>query len=188
MQKLFMLASALVVSFSLVAQDGVAKTGDGKGAKPESREFSSIWPACVAVCQWPRSADVVGLRFTIPYSTSQENVTGIDIGFWGKSLYFEGIQLNVIRNYVVDSASGFQVGLYNTVGGGNLMGLQVGLWNEASNFSGLEVGLVNVVGEGNGFQVGLINRAETLNGYQVGLINIIRSSELPFLPLVNIGF
>ena len=103
-------------------------------------------------------------------------------------MYFEGIQLNVLRNDVVDGASGIQVGIYNSVGRGDLFGVQAGLWNEALSFRGVQAGLVNVVGEGRGVQVGLINRAETFYGYQVGLVNIIRDAELQFFPIVNIGF
>lgn len=148
----------------------------------------TVWPAFFALSQWPRTADVVGLRLTIPFSSAQENVTGLDLGFWGKSIYFEGLQVNVLRNHVIDGAAGFQVGIYNTVGSGELLGLQVGLWNEALAMSGAQVGLVNVAGEARGFQVGIINRAETMTGYQVGVINIIRDAELRFCPLVNIGF
>lgn len=184
MKKMILFTSALFISFSLLAQEEV----EGKDRSTETKNFSAVWPAWFAVCQWPRSADVVGLRLTIPFSTSQENVTGVDIGFWGKSIYFEGVQLNLLRNNVTDGAAGVQVGLYNSVGSGEFMGVQGGLWNEAINSSGIQVGLVNVIGEGRGFQIGVINRAETLYGYQIGLVNIIRDSEIPFFPIVNIGF
>ena len=81
-----------------------------------------------------------------------------------------------------------QVGIYNTVGGGDLLGFQAGLWNEANSMRGAQVGLINVCGETEGFQVGIINRTETMYGYQVGIINIIRDAELQFCPIVNIGF
>jgi hypothetical protein len=80
------------------------------------------------------------------------------------------------------------VGLYNSVGRGDLVGIQAGLWNEALSMRGVQAGLVNLAGEAEGFQVGLINRAETMHGYQVGLINIIRDAEYQFCPVVNIGF
>ena len=96
--------------------------------------------------------------------------------------------MNILRNNVIDGAAGFQVGIYNSVGRGDMLGLQAGLWNEAMSFRGFQVGLVNLVGEGQGFQVGVVNRAETLYGYQVGVINVIRDAELQFMPLLNIGF
>lgn len=154
----------------------------------EERSRSDVWPAFIAVCEFPDVTDVVGLRLTLPFSTRQENVTGIDLGLWGRSLYFEGIQVNILRNDVKDDLSGVQVGIYNTVGGGDLIGFQAGLWNEANSIRGAQVGLVNVCGETEGLQVGLINRTETMYGYQVGLINIIRDAELQFCPIVNIGF
>lgn len=185
MKKMCLFASLAVLSFSLFAQEAEVKE---ETEVTEVKKLSAAWPAWFAISQWPRSADVIGLRLAIPFSTSQENVTGIDLGFWGKSIYFEGLQVNLLRNNVIDGATGVQLGLYNSVGNGDLFGLQTGLWNEACTSCGVQVGLVNVMGEGQGFQVGLINRAETLYGYQIGLINVIRSSTVPFFPLVNIGF
>lgn len=148
----------------------------------------AMWPAFIGVCEWPETPDLVGLRLTIPFSTKQENVTGVDLGFWGRSLYFEGIQLNLLRNDVKDSCAGVQVGIYNSVGRGDLFGIQVGLWNESNAFRGIQCGLVNVSGDSQGFQIGLINRSETMYGFQVGLINVIRDAEVQFFPLVNAGF
>lgn len=148
----------------------------------------AMWPAFFALCEWPETPDLVGLRLTIPFSTKQENVTGIDLGLWGRSLYFEGVQVNLLRNDVKDSCAGVQVGIYNSVGIGDLFGVQVGLWNESSAFRGVQVGLVNVSGDSQGFQIGLINRCETMYGFQVGLINVIRDAEVQFFPVVNVGF
>lgn len=188
MKKSLPLALVALLALPLVAQEEA--TGEEQNQIPvvEQKELSPAWPAFFAVSQWPRSADVIGLRLTLPFSTSQENVTGIDLGFWGKSLYFEGIQLNLLRNNVMDAMSGFQVGIYNSVGRGDMLGLQVGLWNESLSIRGVQCGLVNVVGEADGFQIGLINRAETMKGYQIGLINVIRDAELQFMPICNIGF
>ena len=87
-----------------------------------------------------------------------------------------------------DTFGGVQVGLYNSVGRGDLFCVQAGLWNEAYSFRGAQVGLINVTGDGQGFQIGLINRAETLNGFQFGLVNVIRDAELPVFFGCNIGF
>ena len=187
MKNLLPFALAAILTLPLLAQEQSA-TEPAKQGEAERKAESSVWPAYVAVCQWPRSADVIGLRLTLPFSDAQENVTGLDLGLWGRSLYFEGIQLNVLRNDVTDSGAGFQAGIYNSVGRGDMLGLQVGLWNEARSFGGVQFGLVNVVGDARGFQVGLINRAETMYGYQLGLINVIRDAEFQFLPVLNVGF
>lgn len=184
MKKLLSVALVASLGLSLVAQEA-EKVDDGvKVAKSES----AVWPAFLAVSEFPASPDVIGLRLSIPFSTRQENVTGFDIGLWGRSLSFEGLAVSILRNDVKDDMSGIQVGLYNSVGRGNGLGIQAGLWNESACLVGAQLGLVNLVGEAEGFQLGLINRAETMHGYQVGLINIIRDAEFQFMPIVNIGF
>lgn len=187
MKKLFSLALIAAMAVPAFAQEAETKS-DAPATRETRKRESAMWPAFFAVCEYPDAADVVGLRLTIPFSTRQENVSGVDFGFWGRSYYFEGLQVNIIRNDVRDSASAFQIGLYNSVGIGNLWGMQIGLWNEAGALVGIQAGLVNVSGETEGFQVGLINRSETLHGYQVGLINIIRDAEIRFCPILNIGF
>jgi len=187
MNKLVSMVLAAAVAVPLFAQEPALVESEALPKENAPRE-STVWPAFFAICEYPASADLIGLRLTIPFSTRQENVTGIDIGFWGRSIYFEGIQINVFRNDVKDDLSGFQVGLYNTAGGADLLGLQVGLWNQTGHMRGFQAGLVNYAGEARGLQVGLINRCETMYGYQVGLINIIRDAEVQFFPIVNIGF
>ena len=187
MKKLFSLVLIAALVAPAVAQEAEPKAEAPAQHEQRKRE-STMWPAFFAVCEYPDAADVVGVRLTIPFSTKQDNVTGVDIGFWGRCNYFEGLQVNVLRNDVRDSSSAVQVGLYNSVGIGNLCGAQAGLWNEAGSLVGVQAGLVNISGETEGFQVGLINRSETLHGYQVGLINIIRDAEIRFCPILNIGF
>ncbi|MBR2839007.1 MAG: hypothetical protein IKE55_09505 [Kiritimatiellae bacterium] len=188
MKKLITLAMIAAAVAPVFAQESEAKSDEPAPAREERGRGADVWPAFVAVCEFPDAPDVVGLRLTIPFSTRQENVTGIDIGLWGRSLYFEGLQVNLLRNDVKDDASGVQVGLYNSVGGGDLLGIQAGLWNEANSMRGAQVGLVNISGETEGLQVGIINRSETMYGYQIGLINVIRDAEIQFFPIVNIGF
>ena len=190
MKKLLAFALVAVIGLSLSAQEAEGKkAGDEKTqVREERKRESNVWPSFFAVCEFPASPDVIGLRLTIPFSTVQENITGIDLGLWGRALYFQGIQVNVLRNDVKDDMSGFQVGLYNSVGGGQLLGVQAGLFNEANSMRGVQAGLVNLGGEVQGLQIGLINRCETMYGYQVGLINVIRDAELQFCPIVNIGW
>ena len=152
------------------------------------RKNVALWPAFIAIWDFPETPDLVGLRITVPCSTKQENVTGLDVGFWGRSEYFEGIQLNVLRNDVRDSCAGIQVGCYNSVARGDLFGIQVGLWNESMSHRGIQFGAINVSGDSQGLQIGLINRSETMYGFQLGLINIIRDAEFQFMPILNVGF
>ena len=155
------------------------------------RKNVGLWPAFFAICEFPaptQAPDVIGLRVTIPFSTVHENVTGIDIGLWGRAQYFEGIMCSILRNDVRDQLSGIQVGIYNSAGQADLFGVQAGLWNEALTIRGVQAGLVNTAGAAAGLQIGVINRAEEMYGFQVGLINIIRDAELAFFPFVNIGF
>ena len=188
MNKLLVFAAATAMTLAAVAQEIAPTADETSSARQERRRESNVWPACFAICEYPESLDVIGLRLTIPFSTRQENVTGLDLGFWGRAITFEGIMLNVIRNDVRDDLAGIQVGIYNSAGGGDLFGVQAGLWNEAGHMRGVQGGIVNIAGEARGLQVGLINRSETMYGYQIGLINVIRDAELQFCPVVNIGF
>lgn len=144
------------------------------------------WPVWFAFND-STDVDVVGLRLTIP-SGQCEQVTGMDLGLIGRSQYFNGIQINLFRNDVRDQLAGWQIGGYNSAGIGESIGLQTGLWNEAGTFKGIQIGLVNLADYTQGIQVGLINRVEDMHGYQVGLVNVIRGGEVPFCPLLNIGF
>ena len=162
-----------------------------QGGKPVTATFmyaSLMWPAFIAIWDFPETPDLVGLRITVPCSTKQENVTGFDVGLWGRSEYFEGVQLNVLRNDVRDSCAGIQVGCYNSVARGDLFGIQAGLWNESMSHRGVQFGLINVSGDSQGLQIGLINRSETMYGFQLGLVNIIRDAEFQFMPILNVGF
>lgn len=184
MKKLF----AAVLASTLAASAFAADPAPAATPKKYADGLADVWPSVFAACEWPASPEVIGLRVTIPYSTVQETVTGVDLGLWGRCRDFEGVQLNVIRNDVKDTLAGFQAGLYNSANRADLGCVQAGLFNETQSFRGLQVGIVNKTGDGQGFQVGIFNCAETLYGYQVGIINVIRDAEIPFFPLVNIGF
>ena len=192
MKKLLSLAALAAVSMSVCAQDlDDPESTDDVLSLPEPGPASqkvSYWPAFLGVNEFPETPDLVGVRITIPYSTKQESVTGFDVGFWGRSQYFEGFQLNLLRNDVKDQLSGGQLGLYNTAARADLFGIQAGAWNEAGSLRGGQLGLVNVVSQMQGVQIGIINRAEELYGFQFGLVNVIRDGEIAFCPIVNIGF
>ena len=188
MKKLITLAMIAAAVAPVFAQESEAKADEPAPAREERGRGADVWPAFIAVCEFPDAPDVVGLRLTIPFSTRQENVTGVDLGLWGRSLYFEGVQVNLLRNDVKDDASGVQVGLYNSAVQADLFGVQFGLWNETGSLRGVQAGLVNTVGSMQGVQIGIINRAEELYGFQLGIINVIRDAEVAFFPIVNIGF
>ena len=188
MKKLLILVCASIVGVQLLAQETAKVDELGKAPREDVKQESAVWPAFFALCEFPASPDLVGLRVTVPFSTRQENVTGLDLGLWGRALYFEGLQLNIIRNEAKDSCAGVQLGLYNTIGRGDMFAVQGGLWNEALSVTGAQVGLVNIAGDVKGFQLGLINRCETMYGYQLGIINVIRDAEMQFCPIFNVGF
>jgi len=144
------------------------------------------WPVWFAFND-TEDVDVVGLRLNLPSGRCQQ-VTGIDLGLIGRSQYFNGLQLNLLRNDVTDALAGWQVGGYNSAGFCDMLGIQTGLWNESQTIYGIQVGLVNLADYAKGFQVGIVNRAEGMHGYQLGLINIIRDSRVPFCPILNVGF
>ncbi len=168
------------------AQEQQAPDGGNSTPPPSSQAEKASWPVWIALNS-QKDIDVIGLRLTIPYG-SCESVTGFDIGFFGRCRYFEGFQLNILRNDVSDIMAGVQVGIYNSSGRADLMGLQVGLWNEAHSIRGVQIGLINVADSVTGIQFGIINRSEALYGFQGGIVNVIRESEMPFCPILNIGF
>ena len=197
MKKLMSFAVVSALALSLVADDDDLLQADDLEVGEESdlvvkvdapKKNVAVWPAFFAICEAPETPDLIGLRLPIPFSTKQENVTGLDFGLWARSQYFEGIALTAFRNDVQDSCAGLQVSMYNSVGRGDLCGIQIGLWNESLAFRGFQIGLVNVSGDSCGFQIGVINRSETMYGFQFGAINVIRDSEIPFLPFFNVGF
>jgi hypothetical protein len=144
------------------------------------------WPVWFAFND-SENVDVVGLRLNLP-SGRCEQVTGIDIGFIGRSQYYNGLQLNLLRNDVTDQLAGWQIGCYNSAGAADMVGIQTGLWNESQTVYGFQVGLVNLADYAKGFQVGIVNRVEGMHGYQIGLINVMRDGRVPFCPFINIGF
>lgn len=154
-----------------------------------SEDLCDPWPSCFGVCEWPDTPDLIGLRLSIPFATRQENLMGVDLGFWGEAGNVEGVMVNLLRNDVRETFGGLQVGIYNTVNHCECLSAQIGLVSEAYDFSGFQIGLVNLAGKIDGFQVGILNRAEKMYGFQIGLVNVIRRrSWAPILPVINMGF
>lgn len=185
MKKLLMGLCVVLACAAVTAQEAApAPSAQPAAAKGPSTKAS--WPVWLAFNS-VKDIDVVGVRFTLPYGQC-ESVTGFDLGIYGRCRYFEGVQINILRNEAEDVMAGIQLGVYNSAGRADLVGCQVGLLNEARTVSGFQVGLINMAEQVNGIQVGIINRAETAYGFQVGGVNVIRDSDLAFCPIVNIGF
>ena len=183
MKKILMAVCTVLACAVVSAQEAAPAPAP---ATPTAPAKSAPWPVWLAFNS-TKNIDVAGVRFTLPYGEC-ESVTGFDIGFYGRCRYFEGFQLNILRNEAEDVLSGVQIGCYNSSGRADLKGLQVGLFNEARSMRGVQVGIVNLADSICGLQLGLINRAETMYGFQVGAVNVIRESEMVFCPVLNIGF
>ena len=183
MKKILMAVCTVLVCAVVSAQEAAPAPAP---ATPTAPAKSAPWPVWLAFNS-TKNIDVIGLRLTLPYGEC-EGVTGIDLGFYGRCRYFEGFQLNILRNEALDIMAGVQVGVYNSAGRADLTGLQVGLWNEARSIRGVQVGIINVADTVQGIQFGLINRTESMYGFQLGGVNVIRESELAFFPIMNVGF
>ena len=70
-------------------------------------------------------------------------------------------------------------------GNWNVIGLDVGIWNDAEEMDGLEIGVVNTTYRMRGLQIGVINVARNAYGLQIGVVNVIRSNDNPFFPVIN---
>ena len=154
--------------------------------REQKKAEKASWPVWLAFNS-TKNIDVVGFRLTLPYGAC-EGITGFDLGIFGRCRYMEGFQLNILRNEAEDVLAGGQAGIYNTAGRADVLGVQVGLWNEAQSIRGVQAGVINIANAVTGFQIGLINRSESLYGVQVGVVNVIREGEWPFMPVLNIGF
>ena len=174
------------LSCAAVMAQGAEAESSAAASQPAAQLEQPAWPVWLAFNS-TKNIDVAGLRITFPYGDC-ESVTGFDVGFFGRCRYFEGFQLNILRNDAKDSLAGFQVGFYNSCGRADMLGVQIGLWNEARSFKGCQLGLINLADTGSGLQVGIINRAESFYGFQGGAVNVIRENEFAFFPIVNVGF
>ncbi len=63
------------------------------------------------------------------------------------------------------------------------------LGNHADDVDGVQISATcNSAANVKGLQFGIVNYCEAMSGIQIGLLNIIRTSPLPFLPIVNASF
>lgn len=187
----FTMVAALAVPAFADDEDTGDDVFDNQPVVETQQKNVAVWPAFLVISEIPsadRTPDVVGLRVTIPSSVKHESVTGFDIGLWGRAQHFEGFMCSLLRNDVKDSLAGVQAGVYNSVSQADMIGCQLGVWNEAGSIRGLQAGVINTAGIIEGLQLGIINRAEEMYGLQIGIVNVIRCAEIQFCPIVNIGF
>jgi len=120
---------------------------------------------------------------------------------FNESIGIKGVRLNLLygRNVFV---RGIDVGLVNTCGSGESVGLQwgilgfvegdfLGIQLNAFNmtqdeFSGIQWGIYNDVGDGEALQFGLVNTAKNMRGLQVGFVNYTETMYGLQIGLVNI--
>ena len=117
--------------------------------------------------------DVYGLRICV-FAGRHHDVGGLDIGglvnlATGDAI---GLQLSGIFAKTDNTLTGCQISPISFAG--TLEGIQIGVFNRTEGLFGLQIGVVNF--------------AYQASGVQLGLVNIIADSELPVLPIVNIGF
>lgn len=153
--------------------------------------FTPIQIALAAPIQIaPETWDVTGLRLNIIYGRNL-NTSFVDIGLLNQTRDHEnGIMVGALWNGVAGEMSGVQVaGLLNNSGSSFMMeGIQVGSLNICGDGTGMQVGAFNSAKSVQGMQIGVFNYTEGLNGLQIGLININSGGQLPFMPILNIGF
>ncbi len=186
MKKRILALVAAVCSVALATHAQEQEKTEESLPPPQERVTKAPWPVWLQFNS-TENLDIVGVRFNIPYGVCDE-VTGLDIGFFGRTRNLYGIQANILRNDASDALAGVQIGIWNSAGRTEPVSVQCGLWNEAGSFTGVQIGAINVAGSGEGFQVGLINRCETLHGYQLGVLNVIRDGNIKLMPILNIGF
>lgn len=116
--------------------------------------------------------ELTGLKLNLPYANN-DIVRGIDVGLISGGGEFSAIRLNAL-NLSESRSSGLEIGVLNW-DAGDVVGLQLGLFNRAEYAHGL--------------QLGLINYANHLRGLQIGLVNYIAHTHAAgILPFVNWNF
>ena len=96
MKKVLMCLCVVLACAAVRAQQAAPAASDPASAT----KAAAPWPVWLAFNS-TKNIDVAGVRFTLPYGEC-ESVTGFDIGFYGRCRYFEGFQLNILRNEAED--------------------------------------------------------------------------------------
>lgn len=86
-----------------------------------------------------QETEVKGWRLSLLYGKQQE-VVGLDTGFFSDAHALDGVQVGV-GNQVLGDLHGLQAGIANGAGHGK--GLQIGVLNRAGSLEGLQLGVLN---------------------------------------------
>ncbi len=106
-------------------------------------------------------------------------VGGLQAGGYAESDFVAGAQVAIVCR--TDALAGLQVGVANIC-------LDLDDFANAGDMAGVQIGVVNVCNGGAGLQVGVWNHAKHFEGVQLGLVNVIEDHDVPFLPVLNVGF
>ncbi len=113
------------------------------------------------------------------YVNVADFVGGLQAGGYAESDFVAGTQVAIVCR--TDSLAGLQVGVANIC-------MDLDDFANAGDMAGAQIGVVNVCNRGAGLQVGVWNHAKHFEGVQLGLVNVIEDHEVPFLPILNVGF
>jgi len=97
-------------------------------------------------------------------------------------------------NYVEDDSSWGEYSVYGVDVGvvwsasKDVIGVGCGGYLEYQRLIGLQVGIYNCAQCVRGVQAGIVNDTTDLCGVQLGLVNVRRGSDIPWLPLIRLGF
>ena len=139
---------------------------------------------------WDRSANVNGLAIAGGGNVTEGRMIGVSaaLGFnWINEGGF-GATWAIGFNRVGNDFGGAQFSYGANICHGDMYGLQDSISNYANAMHGVQLGIVNMSHNCRGLQVGIVNTAEEMSGVQVGILNFIKSSPLPFFPIVNAKF
>ena len=138
-----------------------------------------------------RNRNVFGLDVGALVSVADGDLMGLEVsGLFNQIGSSSGaLQIGGIANVCADNFLGFQIaGIANRVEG-DCAGLQVGTLNLASkDMVGVQIGAFNNAKNAKGLQIGVVNHAVKMTGVQIGLINLIDESSVSCLPIVNAHF
>lgn len=138
-----------------------------------------------------RNRNVFGLDVGALVSVADGDLMGLEVsGLFNQIGSSSGaLQIGGIANVCADNFLGFQIaGIANRVEG-DCAGLQVGTLNLASkDMVGVQIGAFNNAKNAKGLQIGVVNHAVKMTGVQIGLINLIDESSVSCLPVVNAHF
>ena len=147
---------------------------------------------------WGSHMDVYGIDVGVLGNITAHDMIGVQVAGlmnWNKGDSTAiGLQLAGLANMSVNKAHlvGVQAaGILNyNHGEGSDLGVIVAPVNltEFTKVMGLEVGLYNIASEVYGFQIGLINKTQRLHGIQIGVLNFNREGLFAVAPALNVGF